>query len=116
MGTGLMAARLKRLGTSTRMHRTAVDKTPLDPPRPRRFTGLAGGSLAVAVVVLFGLWPLSGGDLPEHLVVGQWIWHHQAIPRVDVFTYVTAGGHSSRTVGSPKWCSTSSSGTPARSA
>jgi hypothetical protein len=52
---------------------------------------LALGSLLLAVVVLFGMWPLSGGDLLMHVIVGRWIWQHGEVPRTDPFSYVTEG-------------------------
>jgi hypothetical protein len=33
-------------------------------------------SLALAVVVLFGFWPLRGGDLLMWLTVGRYTWEH----------------------------------------
>lgn len=69
-----------------------MKKTASTPQLPRWLTWLAPGSLALAVLVLLGLWLLSGGDLPDDMAVGQWIWQHRAIPRVDAFTFVTEGG------------------------
>jgi hypothetical protein len=48
-------------------------------------------SLVCSVVVLFGLWPLAGGDLWMHLTVGRWIWGHGWVPTTDPFSYVTEG-------------------------
>ena len=58
---------------------------------PRWLLWLAWGTLACAVINLFGLWPLQGGDLPEHLTVGRWIWANGTVPKVDVFTYKSPG-------------------------
>jgi hypothetical protein len=58
---------------------------------PRRLTWLAWATVALAVVVLFGVWPLSGADLWMHVVVGRWTWQHGDVPRVDGFSYTTAG-------------------------
>jgi hypothetical protein len=52
---------------------------------------MALASIALAVVVLFGVWPLSGGDLVMHLTVGQWIWQHGWVPITDPFSYITEG-------------------------
>jgi hypothetical protein len=62
----------------------------LQPP-PRWRPWLVWGSVGLAVVVCFGLYPLSGGDLWMHLTVGRWIWQHGAILRTDPFSYVTEG-------------------------
>jgi hypothetical protein len=43
------------------------------------------------VPVLFGVWPLSGGDLIMHLTVGRWSWEHGRVPLTDSFSYVTEG-------------------------
>jgi hypothetical protein len=43
------------------------------------------------VVVLFGVWPLRGGDLVMHLTVGRWIWEHGWVPITDPFSYITEG-------------------------
>lgn len=48
-------------------------------------------TLAGAVILLFGLWPLEGGDLWMWMTVGRWTWQHGGPPLVDVFSYVTAG-------------------------
>jgi hypothetical protein len=64
--------------TVTRMRK------PKGPPGPPAECPPAG-SLALAVVVLFGVWPIQGGDLLEHLTVGRWVWQHAAVPREDVF-------------------------------
>ena len=61
------------------------------PPTPRWLTRLAWLSVSLAVVSLFGLYPLAGGDLTMHQVVGKRMWHHGAVPRVDPFSYVNAG-------------------------
>ena len=50
-----------------------------------------GSSVGLAAAVLFGVWPLAGGDLWMHLIVGGWIWANAAILRVDVFSYVSEG-------------------------
>ena len=52
---------------------------------------LAGVSVALAVVVLFGAWPPNGGDLAMHLTVGKYIWQHGDVPRLDVFSFVSEG-------------------------
>ena len=52
---------------------------------------LACASLGLAVVVLCGLWPLRGGDLVMHQVVGRWIWLNGWVPLTDPFSYVTGG-------------------------
>jgi hypothetical protein len=62
-----------------------------DPAPPSWLIGLAWGSVGLAVVVCFGLWPLAGGDLWMHLTVGKWIWTHGWVPLTDPFSYVTAG-------------------------
>jgi hypothetical protein len=59
------------------------------PNRSRRVVLLAHLSLACAVVLLFGVWPLTGADLFMHLAVGRWIWEHGAVPRDDVFSYTS---------------------------
>jgi hypothetical protein len=48
-------------------------------------------SMGLAVVILFGLWPLRGGDLWAHLAVGKAIGQRWDIPRVNNFTFVNAG-------------------------
>jgi hypothetical protein len=48
-------------------------------------------SLACAVVLLFGLWPLTGGDLWMWLTVGRYTWEHGWPPMVDVFSYTSPG-------------------------
>jgi len=61
------------------------------PPPPRWLTTLAWLSLGCTVVVLFGVWPLMGGDLWMWLTVGRYTWEHGGPPQVDVFSYVTQG-------------------------
>jgi hypothetical protein len=61
------------------------------PQMPRWLTWLALGSVALAVVVLFGVWPQLGGDLWMHLVVGRWTWEHGGPPLVDDFSFMTTG-------------------------
>jgi hypothetical protein len=58
---------------------------------PHWLTPLAILSVLAAVVVLFGSWPLLGGELVMHLVIGRWSWEHGVPPQVDVFSYVTEG-------------------------
>jgi membrane-associated protease RseP (regulator of RpoE activity) len=58
---------------------------------PRWLTWLAWLSMVCTVVILFGIWPLQGGDLWMHLTVGRWIWQHRAVPLVDDFSYLSAG-------------------------
>jgi hypothetical protein len=64
------------------------DKTPLP---PGWLAWLVRVSVGCAVVVLFGVLPLHGGDLWMHLTVGRWIWQHRAVPWVDDFSYLSAG-------------------------
>lgn len=45
----------------------------------------------VAIVLLFGLYPPTGGDLFMHLTVGRWTWQHSWPPMVDVFSYTSSG-------------------------
>jgi hypothetical protein len=59
---------------------------------PRWLVILAWGSVGLTVMLLFGVYPLTGGDLLMHLTVGRWIWTHGAVPWVDNFSYLTAGG------------------------
>jgi len=75
------------------MKRTSVSRTNrVDAPLlPRWVVIPAHLSLGCAVVVLFGLFPLRGGDLWMWLTVGRWTWEHGWPPLVDVFSYVTAG-------------------------
>jgi hypothetical protein len=61
------------------------------PHPPRWLPWLAGGSVVCAVVVLFGVWPLSGHDFLMHLSVGQWTWRHGWVPLADDFSYTSAG-------------------------
>jgi hypothetical protein len=58
---------------------------------PRWLGWLALGSVALAVVVLFGLWPQLGVDLWMHRVVGRWTWEHGGPPLVDHFSFMTTG-------------------------
>jgi hypothetical protein len=58
---------------------------------PRWLVIAAWGSLTLAVVVLFGVWGLEGGDMIMHLTVGRWIWAHGWVPLTDPFSYVTEG-------------------------
>jgi hypothetical protein len=52
---------------------------------------LSACTLALAVVVLYGIWPLEGGDLWMWLTVGRYTWEHSGPPLVDVFPYTGAG-------------------------
>jgi hypothetical protein len=61
------------------------------PSIPRWLRWVSWGSVALAVVVLFGIWPLSGSDLLMHLTLGRWIVQHGSVPRVDEWSYVSAG-------------------------
>jgi hypothetical protein len=58
-------------------------------PISRGPQALALGSLGLAVVVLFGVYPLAGGDLNMHLLIGWWIWVHGTVPRVIAWSFVT---------------------------
>jgi hypothetical protein len=49
------------------------------PGLPRWLVALAWAMVAMTVIVLFGVWPLSGGDLLMHLTLGRWIWHHGTV-------------------------------------
>jgi hypothetical protein len=60
-------------------------------PLSRGLQMLALGSLGLAVVVLFLVWPLRGDDLILHLTLGQWIWQHGWVPTGDPFSYLTEG-------------------------
>ena len=54
---------------------------------------LAWVSVGLAVVTLFGVWPVHGGDLWAHLAAGKYIAQYGDVPRVvGAFTYVNAGG------------------------
>jgi hypothetical protein len=66
-------------------------KTSPDPPLPPWLMLLAWLSVALAVVVLFGVWDLRGGDLLKHLTLGRWIWTHGAVTHADVFSYDSEG-------------------------
>ena len=58
---------------------------------PRWQTTAAWLTLGCAVVMLFGVWPLTGLDLWMHLTVGRWIWAHGWVPSTDPFSYITEG-------------------------
>ena len=58
---------------------------------PRWQTTAAWLRLVCGVVMLFGLWPLTGLDLWMHLTVGRWIWAHGWVPSTDPFSYITEG-------------------------
>jgi hypothetical protein len=104
-GSGPVAAERRDVPVMGKRACTAATRPrPAPPPRlpdpqlppagadlPRWLLILAGGSVIVAVIIFFGVWPLSGGDLLMHLTVGRWIWDHGAVPWVDDFSYVTAG-------------------------
>jgi hypothetical protein len=57
----------------------------------RRLVILSSLTLAGAVVLLFGLWPLTGGDFLMWVTVGRYTWAHGWPPLVDVFSYTSAG-------------------------
>ena len=48
--------------------------TDLRPSPLRRLVILGYLSPVCAVIFLFGLWPLNGGDLSTQLTVGRWMW------------------------------------------
>ena len=85
----------------TRQQRRAEQRAGVShpPPWPTRLAGLPPGLrrwapvgvVALAVVILFGAWPIWGGDWWMHLMVGRWTWAHGGVPRVDDFSFTTAG-------------------------
>jgi hypothetical protein len=69
-----------------------MPRRPLDMPTlPRWLSWLAWGSVGLAVVVLFGVCPLNGGDFWMHLFMGKYTWQHGGPPLVDEFSYMSAG-------------------------
>jgi hypothetical protein len=58
---------------------------------PRWQITVAWVTVVCAVVMLFGVWPLTGLDLWMHLTVGRWIWAHGWVPVTDPFGYITEG-------------------------
>src|SRR5688572_24159208 len=70
------------------LRNTGVD-VPQRPPKPlypRWLPVAAWLSVGLAVVTLFGVCPLRGGDLWMHLTVGRWTWQHGWPPLVDEFS------------------------------
>jgi hypothetical protein len=61
------------------------------PPLGPWMTWLARGTVGLAIAILFGLSPLSGGDLVRHVTLGQWIWAHRWVSTTDPFTYTAHG-------------------------
>jgi hypothetical protein len=64
-----------------------VDKSEHTPSR--RLLILSSLTIIGTVLLLFGWWPVTGGDLFMHLTVGRWTWQHSSPPMVDVFSYLT---------------------------
>src|SRR5919198_5506987 len=91
---GEMMTNPRRRGPARRavpLLRPSVPDVCAEPSLPRWLIGLAWASLALAVVVLFGLFPLTGGDLVHHLVMGQFTWTNGWVPTIDVFTFIQPG-------------------------
>lgn len=53
-----------------------MDASP--PPTPRPSVASLALALVVGVVISFGLFRVGISDIPEHLMVGRWIWTHGA--------------------------------------
>jgi hypothetical protein len=68
-----------------------MPRRPPPPSQPRWLPWLAWLSVGLAVVVCFGVWLLTGGDLTMWLTVGRWTWEHGWPPLVDSWSYTTAG-------------------------
>jgi hypothetical protein len=55
-------------------------RKPVEAPPPRWLMPVAWLSLGLAVIVLFGVWPISGGDLWMWLTMGRYTWEHGGPP------------------------------------